>query len=100
MTGTFPIQENAEQRFAVDLLTTLRADRFRLCALGSFFQRSWLMSRQTAHQNPSLRRSWQRVTGLMTLFALLILVSNTLFAGPTDTLRLFPIACAASSWRS
>jgi phosphatidylglycerophosphate synthase len=84
------MQESAEQKFVGDLLTTLRNDRFRLHAWGSFFQRSWLMSCQTARANPSLKRSWQRVTGVMALFALLILVSNTLFAGPADTLRLFP----------
>jgi phosphatidylglycerophosphate synthase len=90
MTGLFPMQERAEQEFVVDLLTTLRDARFSLHAWGSFFQRSWLMSCQTARANPSLKRSWQRVTGLMALFALLILMSNTLYAGFADTLRLFP----------
>lgn len=84
------MQENAEQKFVVDLLTTLRDDRFRPRAWGSFFQRSWLMSCQTARTNPSLKRSWQRVTGVMALFALLILASNTLCAGFVDTLHLFP----------
>lgn len=84
------MQENAEQKFVVDLLTALRADRFRPRAWGSFFQRSWLMSCQTARANPSLKRSWQRITGVMTLLTMLILVSNTLFAGLADTLRLFP----------
>lgn len=84
------MQEHAEREFVVDLLTTLRDDRFRPRAWGSFFQRSWLMSRQTARANPALKRSWQRVTGLMTLVAVLVLAGNTLFAGPLDTLRLLP----------
>lgn len=84
------MQENTEREFVVDLLTTLRADRFRPRAWGSFFLRSWLMSRQTARANPSLQRSWQRVTGMITLVAVLILAGNTLFAGPIDTLRLLP----------
>lgn len=90
MKGLFPLQESAERKFVVDLLTALREDRFRPHAWRSFFQRSWLMSCQTARANPLLKRSWQRVTGLMMLLALLILVSNILCAGFADTLRLFP----------
>lgn len=93
------MQENAERQFVIDLLTTLRADRFRPRAWGSFFQRSWLMSCQTARANPSLKRSWQRVTGVMALFTLLILVSNTLFAGLADTLRLFPGFVFCVAWQ-
>lgn len=84
------MQQSTEQTFVVDLLTTLRCDRFSLRAWGTFFQRSWFLSCQTARANPSLKRSWQRVTYLIALLALLILTANGLFAGVADTIRLFP----------
>ena len=84
------MQESAEQTFVVDLLTTLRSERFSLRAWGKFLQLSWLQSRQTARANPSLKRSWQRVTSLIALLALLILIANSLFAGAADTIRLLP----------
>jgi len=37
-----------------------------------------------------LKRSWQRVTYLIALLALIILIANGLFAGAADTIRLFP----------
>ena len=91
------MQEGTEQTFVVDLLTTLRSGRFSARAWGSFFQRSWLMSLQTANANPSLKRSWQRITALIILLALIMLIINNLFAGLTDTLRLLPgfIFCVA-----
>ena len=91
------MQENTEQTFVVDLLTTLRQHRFSLHAWGSFFQRSWLLSCQTASANPSLKRSWLRVTYLVALLALIMLIGNALFAGLADTLRLLPgfIFCVA-----
>lgn len=84
------IQQSSEHTFVVDLLTTLRNDRFSPRAWGNFFQRSWLMSQQTANANPSLKRSWLHVTGLVALLALLILIGNYLFMGSNDTLHLLP----------
>jgi len=84
------MQQSTEQTFVVDLLTTLHGDRFSLRAWGNFFRRSWLLSCQTARANPSLKRSWQCVTYLIALLALIILIANGLFAGATDTIRLFP----------
>ncbi len=84
------MQESTEQTFVVDLLTTLRSGRFSLHAWGSFFQRSWLMSLQTANAKPTLKRSWQRVTSLVALLALITLVVNYQLAGFTDTLHLLP----------
>ena len=60
--GMLAMQQNTEQTFVVDLLTTLRCDCFSLRAWGNFCRRSWLLSCQTAKANPSLKRSWQRVT--------------------------------------
>ena len=82
--------ENVEQAFVVDLLRTLRHGRFSLHAWGIFLQRSWRMACQTARDNPSLKRSWQRLTCLIILLALLILIGNSLFLGLNDTLRLLP----------
>jgi phosphatidylglycerophosphate synthase len=93
---TPPIQQSHEHAFVIDLLTTLRNDRFSPRAWGSFFQRSWLLSWQTANANPSLKSSWERVTGLVALLALIIIIGNYLFMGSTDTLHLLPgfIFCA------
>jgi phosphatidylglycerophosphate synthase len=87
---TLAMQHTTDHTFVVDLLTTLRRDRFSPRAWGKFFQRSWLQSCQTASANPSLKRSWQRLTCLIALLSLLILLANALFAGAADTLRLFP----------
>jgi phosphatidylglycerophosphate synthase len=84
------MQQNSDQTFVVDLLTTLRQEHFSLHAWGSFLQRSWLMSCQTMSANPTLKQSWLRVTWLVTLLALVMLAGNLLFAGGGDTLRLLP----------
>jgi phosphatidylglycerophosphate synthase len=94
-----PMQESSEQTFVVDLLTTLRHDRFSLRAWGSFLRRSWLMSCQTAHTNPSLKLSWLRVTYLVALLALVILIGNGLFAGLADTLRMLPGFVLCVAWQ-
>lgn len=91
--------ENVEPAFVVDLLTTLRQGRFSLRAWGIFLRRSWSMSCQTANDNPSLKRSYQRVTGLIILLALLILLGNRLWAGQTDTLRLLPGFVFCVAWQ-
>ncbi|GCE12383.1 CDP-alcohol phosphatidyltransferase family protein [Tengunoibacter tsumagoiensis] len=84
------MQDSTEQTFVVDLLTTLRHDHFSAPAWGRFLQRSWLMSSQTARDNPVLQRSWQRITSLIAGLAMAALVGNGLIAGPMDTLRLLP----------
>ncbi len=84
------MSESSEQTFVVDLLTTLRQERFQLRAWGGFIQRSWRMSWQTARANPLLRQSWWRLTALAGSLALLILCGNIFFLGVGDTLRLLP----------
>jgi phosphatidylglycerophosphate synthase len=79
-----------EQTFVVDLLTTLRRDGFSMRAWWNFFQRSWLMSCESANANPALKRSWQHITWLVALLALLILIGNSLLVGFIDTVRLLP----------
>lgn len=84
------MSQPAENQFVVDLLTTLRQERFGLRAWGSFLQRSWIMSCQTANANPPLKRSWLHVTILIALLALAMLGGTLAFAGTTMTLRLLP----------
>jgi phosphatidylglycerophosphate synthase len=93
------MQESAEQKFVVDQLTTLRDDHFSPRAWGRFFHRSWLMSCHTACDNPSLKHSWQRVTCLIAILSLIILLSNGLFAGLADTLRLLPGFVFCVAWQ-
>jgi phosphatidylglycerophosphate synthase len=93
------MQQSSEHTFVVDLLTTLRHDHFSPRAWGSFFQRSWLMSWQTAHANPALKRSWLRVTCLVSLLALLMLIGNSLLAGIADTLHLLPGFVFCVAWQ-
>lgn len=93
------MQENTEQAFVVDLLTTLHQSRFSLRGWIDFFQRSWEMSCQTANTNPSLKRSWQRVTGLIVLLAMIMLIGNGLFAGVTDTLHMLPGFLFCIAWQ-
>ncbi len=84
------MKQHTDQTFVVDLLTTLRNGRFSPRAWGNFFLRSWLMSCQTANDNPALKQSWLRTTYLVALLALVILICNSLFAGFADTLHLLP----------
>ncbi|GCE16972.1 CDP-alcohol phosphatidyltransferase family protein [Dictyobacter kobayashii] len=93
------MQKDAEQAFVVELLTTLRRERFSARAWGRFFQYSWLMSCQTAYENPSLRRSWLRVTWFIGLLALVILFANSLLAGVSDTVRLLPAFIFCVAWQ-
>ncbi|HLI07806.1 MAG TPA: hypothetical protein VKV40_14645 [Ktedonobacteraceae bacterium] len=55
----------SDNQFVVDLLTTLREERFSLHGWWRFFARSWAMSCSTARANPSLKRSWLRMTLLI-----------------------------------
>ncbi|HEY5005284.1 MAG TPA: CDP-alcohol phosphatidyltransferase family protein [Ktedonobacteraceae bacterium] len=88
-----------EQTFVVDLLTTLRRDGFSMGAWWNFFQRSWLMSCESANANPTLKRSWQHITWLVALLALLILIGNSLLIGLIDTVRLLPGFVFCVAWQ-
>lgn len=81
---------NNEYTFVIDLLTTLRQERFRPRAWVQFFQASWLRSSQTARANPELTRSWRRITLFIATLALLILFCDGLAMGLGDGLRLLP----------
>ncbi len=79
-----------ENQFVVDLLTTLRNERFSPLAWVHFLQRSWEMSCATARDNPSLKRSWTRITLLIGVLALAVLAASFIFEGPQTALRLLP----------
>jgi phosphatidylglycerophosphate synthase len=78
---------HSDNQFVVDLLTTLREERFSPRGWWRFFARSWAMSYATARANPSLKRSWLRMTLLIILFAAAMLFVTFVFEG-TAALRL------------
>ena len=80
----------SENRFVVDLLTTLREERFSPLGWWRFLWRSWEMSRKTANDNPGLKRSWALVTILVSILALAILLATFFFEGPGRTLYILP----------
>src|SRR5213078_2791759 len=61
-----------------------------LLAWWRFFGRSWDMACKTAHDNPTLKRSWVYTTILISLLAASMLLANFLFQGLDTTLRLLP----------
>lgn len=79
-----------ENSFVVDLLTTLRNEQFSPRGWGRFLWRSWSMACKTADENPTLKRSWRRVTFSIVMLAVVTLVWNGYFAGLQVTLRLLP----------
>lgn len=93
------MRQNSDNEFVVDLLITLRHDRFSLRAWRCFLQRSWLMSCRTANANPTLKHSWRQVTMLIALLTLAALVANSIFAGFADTLRLLPGFVFCATWQ-
>lgn len=84
-------QENTnEHQFVVDLLTTLREDKYSPSGWWRFLMRSWHMSQQTAHAHPSLRRSWHIFTGVIALLTITILAACFFLEGSSVTLCLLP----------
>src|SRR5258708_4169693 len=65
-----------ENQFVVDLLTTLRNEKFSAPAWVHFLQRSWEMACATAAANPSLKRSWAHATLLIGMLALVVLLGG------------------------
>src|SRR5260370_33700665 len=79
-----------ENQFVVDLLTTLRNERFSPLAWVHFLRRSWEMSWATARANPSLKRSWTRITLLIGVLAPAVLAASFIFEAPQTASRLLP----------
>jgi phosphatidylglycerophosphate synthase len=89
----------SENAFVVDLLTTLRHEKFSLKAWVRFFARSWRMSWQTAQTYPTLTRSWACVTLLIGSLALAIIAASIFFEGRASTLRLLPAFLFCVAWQ-
>lgn len=81
---------NNENQFVVDLLTTLREEKFSPPGWWRFLARSWRMSRKTANEHPALKRSWLVVTGIISILAVSMLVACFIFEGSDNAWRLLP----------
>lgn len=90
---------SSESRFVVDLLTTLRHEKFSPMAWARFFTRSWGMSRHTANANPGLKYSWDRVSLALCLLALILLAASFGLEGPAIALRLLPGFLFCMAWQ-
>ena len=88
-----------QNTFVVDLLSTLRNEKFSPAAWVHFLGRSWEMSCNTADANPTLKRSWKRVTLLIGTLALVILVASFFLEGASTTLHLFPGLVFFIAWQ-
>ncbi len=81
---------NNENQFVVDLLTTLREDKFSPRGWWRFLMRSWNMSRKTAYDHPTLKRSWRNMTiGIGILMGIMLVVCFVV-EGSGSTIRLLP----------
>lgn len=89
----------SENAFVVDLLTTLREEKFSPPGWWHFLVRSWEMSWHTAQTHPTLKRSWARVTLLIGALAIAILTANAVFEGPGNTLKLLPGFVFCVAWQ-
>lgn len=93
-------QVRPESEFVVDLLTTLRNERFSPRGWYRFLGRSWEMSWETARANPQLQHSWARVTIGMTMLTAALLVSVGIIEGPEVALRCAPIMVLCMVWQA
>lgn len=93
-------QDQPESDFVVDLLTTLRDERFSLRGWYRFLRRSWEMSWQTAHANPLLRHSWARVTISMTILTVTLLLLAGMIEGGEVALRCAPAMILCVAWQA
>ena len=90
---------SSDNQLVINLLTTLQRDHFSGTAWWHFLVRSWHMSRETARNNPVLKRSWFHVTILMSCLFLLICSIVGVFEGPLVLLRLLPGFLFCVAWQ-
>lgn len=88
-----------ESQFVVDLLTTLRHEKFSPVAWVRFLARSWEMSRHTANTNPGLKHSWGRVSLALCVLALMLLAASFGLEGLAIALRLLPGFLFCVAWQ-
>lgn len=89
----------SESQIVVDLLVTLRQEKFSLAAWARFFARSWTMSRHTAQAHPDLKRSWRRVSLALGVLPIVLLVATYGLEGWAITLRLLPGFLFCVAWQ-
>ncbi len=90
---------NEEHQFVVELLTTLREERFSPSGWGHFLQRSWQMSCATANANPELKRSWLSTTLLIGLLTAALLLMTDIFEGSHAAFHLLPGLVFCVAWQ-
>jgi len=88
-----------ESTFVVDLLTTLRAEKYSLRAWWGFLKRLWQMSRRTAREHPRLARSWAHVTFLNGGLTLATLMLSFALEGLEAGWRLLPGFLFCVAWQ-
>lgn len=79
-----------QNQFVIDLMCTLRTERFRPLGWWHFLLRSWEKSCTTANNNPTLRCSWIRYTLLTSVLTLSICLLTLFFEGISSLLHLLP----------
>ena len=89
----------SENRFVVDLLITLRQEKFSPRGWWLFLGRSWEMACKTASNTPGLKRSWRRTTLLVGILAAAIVFASFLFEGSGLALRLLPGFLFCLAWQ-
>ncbi|HCI78289.1 MAG TPA: hypothetical protein DHW02_01210 [Ktedonobacter sp.] len=90
---------SSNNQFVVDLLTTLREEKYSLIAWQRFLVRSWQMSCETARTFPSLKRSWVHVTILMSALAFGLCIFTYIVEGSGTVLRLLPGLICCVAWQ-
>ena len=88
-----------ESLFVVDLLETLRHERFSPAAWARFFARSWEMSQHTANAYPGLKHSWRRVSLVLGVLAFVLLIASYRLEGWAITVRLLPGFLFCVGWQ-
>lgn len=88
-----------ESQFVVDLLATLRQEKFTPSAWWRFFVRSWNKSRSTAAAYPGLKRSWKRVSLALGVLALALVIATYGLEGSAITLHLLPGFLFCLTWQ-
>ena len=90
---------NGEHAFVIDLMTTLRREKFGLRGWSHFLRRSWEMSWNTSNANPRLKRSWGRVTLFIMALAVVIAGASFFFEGSGIALHLLPGFLFCVGWQ-
>src|SRR5215469_6705529 len=83
-------QFESQNQLVVDLLTTLRQEKFSPQGWWHFIARSWETSWHMAQAHHTLKHSWARITIFIGTLALAVSIASFFFEGPGTTTRLLP----------